>query len=423
MTQTLTASHWAVAAQRRSGLARLIAPIEPEAFAAEYWERHPLILRRGDSSTYAWLLTLSDADAILNETALDASQLRIVADGQVTPMAQVVAEQPGGTDQAAEALYDRYRKGGTLNLTFIHERWEPLGELCRSLSAELCARVHANAYLTPPQARGLKTHFDTHDVFVVQIHGTKHWRIYEPPVALPLPSHHYDPAEAAPGEPSREFDLEPGDLLYLPRGTLHDAAAQTGASLHITIGVSPVLWSDLVQEAIGEAFENDVRYREALPIGFALDSGSLDSCRARLRQLLADLGQVAVDEAITAAARRVSLNRAPSLRGHLLDLEALPSVSPTTLLRPRPGLLWALSHDPTGTRLEFHGKIVRFPARVHDELRFVTGRSVFTARDLPGPLDEAGRLVLITTLLREGFLTVLPTPLKEESSWTSAPTH
>jgi hypothetical protein len=43
---------------------------------------------------------------------------------------------------------------------------------------------------------------------------------------------------------------------------------------------------------------------------------------------------------------------------------------------------------------------------VAGDLRFAaTGRD-FTGQDLPGRLDDAGRMVLLSTLLREGFLTI-----------------
>src|SRR3546814_1501771 len=108
---------------------------------------------------------------------------------------------------------------------------------CRELEGALGHAVQANAYLTPPGAAGLTPHHDTHDVFVLQVHGTKHWIIREPLVEAPLDRHRSDHELAAEQPVLFEADMAPGDCLYLPRGFIHSAAAQEGVSLHLTIGV------------------------------------------------------------------------------------------------------------------------------------------------------------------------------------------
>ncbi|MFJ9909859.1 hypothetical protein ACIRVK_44995 [Streptomyces sp. NPDC101152] len=52
--------------------------------------------------------------------------------------------------------------------------------------------------------------------------------------------------------------------------------------------------------------------------------------------------------------------------------------------------------------------MVRLPAAVADELRFVagSGNEGVTAKNIPGDLDDPGRLTLMHTLVREGFLTL-----------------
>ena len=61
--------------------------------------------------------------------------------------------------------------------------------------------------------------------------------------------------------------------------------------------------------------------------------------------------------------------------------------------------------DLDGTTLLFEGKTLRFPARLEPELEFlVTTEAPFRASELPGDLDDAGRLVLVRRLVREGFL-------------------
>lgn len=395
------------AVQPPSALARLIHPVDAETFKRSHWEHEPLVVTRNDPNYYEDLLTLDDVDYILATSSLHSSDLRVLADGRETPLSKLVTQNREGAANGLEALYDRYRAGSTINLTLLHERWEPLGRLCHSLAAELTAAVQTNVYLTPSGARGLAAHYDTHDVFVAQVYGSKHWRLYESPVQLPLPEQPHTAPEQGYGRPVRELDLEPGDLLYLPRGFVHDATANHAASLHLTIGILPVLWASVVRDAVDQALAEDVRFREALPLGFALDEALQEQARARVAQLLDALrASASPDSLIGSAARRALFGSRPVLRKHLLDLEAVGSVDLDTPVHRRPGLLWRLADDDASVRLEFHGKEVRLPGHVAEEVRFVTETEEFSGRDIPGRLDEPGRLVLIRSLLREGFLTL-----------------
>ena len=57
---------------------------------------------------------------------------------------------------------------------------QALFECVRSLEREFSTRFQANIYLTPGNAQGFHPHYDSHDVFVVQLQGTKRWRVWAP---------------------------------------------------------------------------------------------------------------------------------------------------------------------------------------------------------------------------------------------------
>lgn len=112
----------------------------------------------------------------------------------------------------------------------------------------LAASVSGNAL-----SQGFAPHFDDVDVYVLQVEGRKRWR-----VCAPLPGH------ALPRYSSRDFVdaeigtcmldvvLEPGDLLYLPRGTIHQAASLPAAhSLHLTVSADyRRSWADLLEASL-----------------------------------------------------------------------------------------------------------------------------------------------------------------------------
>jgi hypothetical protein len=313
-----------------------------------------------------------------------------------------------GSAADLECLYAQYRGGATIVLQFLQERWNPLRNLCRMLASEFSASLQVNAYLTPARERGLDTHYDTHDVFILQADGSKHWRLYDAdPIRLPLKGQPCDTKTMKPGTVIQEFDLEPGDAIYIPRGCMHDAVSRDSTSLHLTVGVSTITWAAVILHAVESVIENDPRFRESLPVGFARDGGPEKLATTRLTALLADLvDEIEPASVVREAAQEALLGGQPALEGHFLDLERLPRVGLHTRMRRRADVQYTFAIDGGRATLRFYGKAVQMPVHTAPDLRFIFEAAEFRAADLPGGLDDAGKLVLVHTLIREGFVTI-----------------
>lgn len=387
--------------------ADLISPVAVDEFRSGQWEKKHIVLHRDDPEHYAGVLTLADMDELLATSRLRSSDLRIVQDGKETPMSELVGDDGSSYANAIESVYAQYRKGATVNLLFLEQQWAPLSRLCRSLADALDAMFHVNVYLTPAGTRGLSEHYDTHDVFVMQVYGSKRWRLYKSPMQLPLRTQRYLRPKEGLGDPIADFTLRAGDLLYMPRGTVHEAVSNETASLHLTIGVQPMLWADVFRKAVEQATENDIRFRRALPLGFGGDDEDRHEAQTRAAELVDVLrDSLRPDDLVASARTRAQLVRKPSLEGHLLDLEALAGVGLDTKVLRRTETVWRLAVREEEIGLEFHGKVLHFPSHVGPQLRYLTEASICTAREIPGPLDEDGRLVLVRTLVKEGFVTL-----------------
>jgi hypothetical protein len=101
---------------------------------------------------------------------------------------------------------------------------------------------------------------------------------------------------------------------------------------------------------------------------------------------------------------QAAATRRPSFDGHLLDLQRLPQLRLDTLVRRRPGA-WTISPHNSRLRVSFHATHLHVPGHVEPDIRFISTTDVFTAAELPGVLDDEGRLVLVRRLVREGALT------------------
>ena len=348
------------------------------------------------------LLSARDAERLICEPGLRYPAFRLVKAGErldVRDYTADVAWRPTpftGAAHVARVLAE-FEAGATIVLQALHMNWLPLARFCRELEALLGHPVQANAYLTPRRSQGLPVHHDTHDVFVLQVSGSKRWLVYEPALELPLKHQRYRPEHGAPGEPILDLDLRPGDTLYLPRGWLHEALTSADDSLHLTIGVNLHTWVDALRAALARC-EGEVAFRRSV----ALDGEGGDTLLDRLAE---ELGP----ETVAAAMReRFVRSRRAILDGQLSQLRALDGLAADTVVERRATVIADL--DAAGDRiaLAFEGKRVSFPVHAHDEVEALA-RSDGGVRieDLPGQLDAESRLVLVRRLVREGFLRIV----------------
>ena len=288
-----------------------------------------------------------------------------------------------------------FEAGATIVIQGLHLNRAQTAAFCRALEGALDHPVQANAYYTPRGSQGLAVHHDTHDVFVLQIAGEKRWLVYEPVLDLPLKEQRYKPELGGPGAPVIDTVLGPGDTLYLPRGWLHEARTSEVDSLHLTVGVNVYTWLDAFHDALGDV-EGDLPFRRSVDGGEPAPSDLLELLAERVSS---------ADDVSRRKQARLERRRRPVLDGQIRQLRALDKLTTSTEVEPRPTVLAAVEADGDTLALSFHGKRLLLPSRLAAEAEFVVeADGAFTAADLPGTLDEAGRLVLVRRLVREGLL-------------------
>jgi hypothetical protein len=383
-------------------LALTLAPVTEASFFAEPWERRPLLIPRGERERFTGLLDVADVDRLVGETAIRMPAFRLVKDGAPLPPGDYTDDipwRPGSFSQVAsvERVAAECAAGATLVLQALQLNWPPVALYCRDLERRLGFPVQANAYLTPAAAQGFAVHHDTHDVFVLQVAGRKRWRLYEPVLELPLKDQRWSPELGDPGAPIDEFTLDAGDTLYLPRGWPHEAETSDEEALHLTIGLHPPTRIDALRAAL-ESCADDVEFRRTVgPEGTLPD---------HLIERLA--GRLAPEDVVRRARRRFVASRRPILHDQMTQMRALDELTVVSPLERRPTVLFDLERGPETIALVFEGKELRFPAKAAPAVEAVAAQTdPFSAADLPGPLDEQGRLVLVRRMVCEGFVRAL----------------
>lgn len=221
-----------------------------EDFLAQVYRRTHRIWKAAVPNAAA-LLSFDDLSGIIASHRLEPPRLRLSVDGEVLPLHRYSVPQTTRRNtvwqrmQPAQ-LHALLADGSTLVLDAIDEIHPPLNELAADLERTLRTGVQVNAYASWTATEGFGVHWDDHDTVIVQVAGSKRWKIYGPTRLHPTYRDIETPSEPE-GDPTDEFVLEAGDMLYVPRGHWHSVSASEGmASLHVTCGLQTTTGADLI---------------------------------------------------------------------------------------------------------------------------------------------------------------------------------
>ncbi|MFC9231384.1 cupin domain-containing protein [Streptomyces decoyicus] len=228
----------------------VVARLGGDSFLAEVFGRTYRLVR-GDASTVAGLLTWDDLNWILGRNRMEAPRLRLSKDGETVP--QDAYTHPFVTRRSTvwhrlhpSALHEQLGQGATLVIDAVDELHPGVQRLASDLEAWLRTQVQVNLYASWTGREGFGTHWDDHDVVVVQLDGAKRWKIFGPTRVAPM-HRDVEAPEEPPEKPTADVVLKAGDMLYLPRGWWHNVAASEGErSLHLTCGLTTMTGADLI---------------------------------------------------------------------------------------------------------------------------------------------------------------------------------
>lgn len=344
------------------------------------------------------MFSLASADELIAR-ALRPPCVRMVRGGAAIDAEEYcVSTRLGGhvVPQVVEPrkVADLVAGGATLVLQSLHRQWPALTTFTDELTSQLGHPCQVNAYLTPPGGAGLTIHSDEHDVFAVQLEGSKRWWV----------------------DGLGDIALNRGTVLYVPAGCRHGAQAEHTTSLHLTIGVLRVTYRQVVERMLRES---SAELDAPLPIGYRNASG------AATQRFIAGLEQ-AVGATVarlesTDVARVVDTERrraiAPYERGgHLWSVVHADRIHTDSTIR------WAAATPrfvplPDGAdgrkwvRLRLADRALRVPAAARVPIDRLARCSSMRVGDLPG-LDAISQRTLAHRLVEERVCVIAPAPTR-----------
>jgi hypothetical protein len=382
-----------------SRLADLLAPVTVEHFlrsvAAARWQRLP-------GSQHEARLGLLGADP---RTALSGA----------VAVARDLTYHSANADEAAPAIGmptdpQAFRE---LIATFHARRYSvrfpglrpystALDHVCRSLEAVLHKPVTASAFWSQG---GMKApvHADDHDLLVIQILGRKRWYVSDADSPLDNTWERIPGAAAVLGA-HQTFDVEPGDAVYMPRGTVH-AVDGHEESIHVSIGFTPLTVREVVIAAIDHLSDLDRNWRTTASafLGRQVTSGQLEPLPTLMRQALGALQQVVAQPGFAeAAVQRHSARSVGAL--NKVSADEPVSLSLDTLLEQRPDSFCHLSANPEKLDVAYPGGHLYIHRGAEAAVIYMVNQSRFWIRDLPGDLSDEVRLSLAARFVEVGIL-------------------
>lgn len=223
----------------------LLGGISPQAFMKRYWQKKPLLVRQA----------VPGFKPLLDRTEL--FELAANEDAQTRMVIQEPGSKPGwrfkhGPFQR-RALPPLKQPGWTILVQGVDLHHERVHALMNQFRFVPDARLDDLMISFATDGGGVGPHYDSYDVFLLQAHGRRRWRIgrqkdlsLQPDVPLKI---------LANFEPEVEYVLEPGDLLYLPPRYAHDGIAE-GECMTYSVGFRIPNRAELARELLQRLAED-----------------------------------------------------------------------------------------------------------------------------------------------------------------------
>ncbi len=215
---------------------QLLGGISPAEFMAKYWQKKPLLIRNAVPG-FKPLLSRSALFELAGQD--DVESRLIVANGDKWKMSHGPV--------TSKSLPSLKKSNWTLLVQGVDMHDAQVHALKNQFRFAPDARLDDLMISFATDGGGVGPHFDSYDVFLLQAHGTRRWRIgkqkdgtLQPNMPLKI---------LANFKPEQEFDLQPGDMLYLPPRYAHDGVA-VGECMTYSIGFKAPKEVDLGRELL-----------------------------------------------------------------------------------------------------------------------------------------------------------------------------
>lgn len=401
----------------------ILQPCGWRLFAEQYWQKLPFYVNREDPQFFSSLVSREQVEFLINtHGGRDDFPISVIG----SRIGETVPPEERGLRRShwrSDNVYERLSKGATVRIGNLAHFLEPVHRLVSGFETFLNTDIAVNLYLTPGNSQAFGSHFDNHDVFILQVEGSKIWKIFTPPQDLPVEvvykarpqwferklPFEWDLGPSRPCvEPDREILLSAGDLLYVPRGYVHQVFTSGTPSLHLTVAAPVLTWYEVVVHALAGTFRESRTLREALPPAFATSGKCFSGMKDRIAEALAAVRIYLTEDQLRASLEELAVRYVNSRSGNWPGITAavkgVDDITLESILQIRSSLVYTTRKELPYIYLLFSGRALRVPVRAESMLAHIMDAKRFRVADLGFSMADSSRLIFAQTLVDRGFL-------------------
>jgi hypothetical protein len=197
-----------------------------------------------------WLDGVALLDRLLGQHELGGDRLKVMHEGDARTTDALLHHVHGDHPvdvAAAAAVAATFDAGNTVVLDAIDRRDRGVARLAETFGRIFACPININGYVSYRPRQAFGTHWDNHEVLILQLLGTKRWAVHRP---LTLsPSRHLQDQHAG-GEVLWDGLLTPGSFLSIPRGWAHTVESRHELSFHLTVTIPRLSVIDLLEWSV-----------------------------------------------------------------------------------------------------------------------------------------------------------------------------
>lgn len=241
--------------------------IQKETFHTEYLYKKPYVFKSViDTTSYTW----NEVNELYSRGDISHRDFKLMNGYEVPKDEYVESYNSLGNIEhrcITSVLYEYLRSGATLVRNRIKN--EPLvDQISKQIASFAEARTLTGGYAAFSSKSSYKSHWDTRDVYAVQLLGKKRWILKKPNFEFPLYMQQTKnfPYIEEPQDIYMDIVLEAGDILYIPRGWWHDPLPLDEETFHLAIatfaptGFEYVRWLQTMIPDILDCRKNFIDY-------------------------------------------------------------------------------------------------------------------------------------------------------------------
>ena len=238
------------------GSARQPLGMPPARFLRDYWQKRPLLIR----NAFPGFQPPLQPDDLAGLACEPAALARLIVHDEKRDRWHV------NSGPLSEADFARTPDSNWTLLVQDVDKWDAdVAGLLPHFGFLPSWRVDDVMVSYAEPGGGVGAHVDQYDVFLLQGLGQRHWAISDDPLAPKAFRHDVELKQLAHFEPTHEWLLEPGDMLYLPPGVPHDGVAFGGPCMTFSIGMRAPSQAELtgdLADFIAEQLPEELRYAD-----------------------------------------------------------------------------------------------------------------------------------------------------------------